>query len=99
MIIADIRLPDMTGYELLLKLMELMDRVPLILMSGFGYDPGPFHRQRPPGRPASQGDPLQALPPGTTAGDRRDHSGRPRQRVARIVVDRMSTLSYLLAIP
>lgn len=39
-IIADIRLPDMTGYELLLKLMELMDRVPLILMSGFGWDPG-----------------------------------------------------------
>jgi len=39
-IIADIRLPDMTGYELLLKLMELMDRVPLILMSTFGWDPG-----------------------------------------------------------
>ena len=39
-IIADIRLPDMTGYELLLKLMELMDRVPLILMSSFGWDPG-----------------------------------------------------------
>ena len=39
-IIADIRLPDMSGYELLLKLKELMDPVPLILMSGFGYDPG-----------------------------------------------------------
>ncbi|MCU0959570.1 MAG: response regulator [Pirellulaceae bacterium] len=39
-IIADIRLPDMTGYELMLKLMELMDRVPLILMSSFGWDPG-----------------------------------------------------------
>ena len=39
-IIADIRLPDMTGYELLLKLMEIMDRVPLILMSSFGWDPG-----------------------------------------------------------
>ncbi len=39
-IIADIRLPDMTGYELLLKLMEMMDRVPLILMSSFGWDPG-----------------------------------------------------------
>jgi len=39
-IIADIRLPDMTGYELLLKLGEHMDRVPLILMSGFGWDPG-----------------------------------------------------------
>ncbi len=39
-IIADIRLPDMTGYELLLKLMEIMERVPLILMSSFGWDPG-----------------------------------------------------------
>ena len=39
-IIADIRLPDMTGYELLLKLMDLMDHVPLILMSSFGWDPG-----------------------------------------------------------
>lgn len=39
-IIADIRLPDMTGYELLLKLGEHMDRVPLVLMSGFGWDPG-----------------------------------------------------------
>ena len=39
-IIADIRLPDMTGYQLLLKLQELMDPVPLILMTGFGYDPG-----------------------------------------------------------
>lgn len=38
-IIADIRLPDLCGYELLLKLQELMKRVPLILMTGFGYDP------------------------------------------------------------
>jgi two-component system, sensor histidine kinase SagS len=39
-IIADIRLPDMNGYELLLKLKTLMDPVPMILMTGFGYDPG-----------------------------------------------------------
>lgn len=39
-IIADIRLPDVTGYELLLKLKEHMPVVPLILMSGFGWDPG-----------------------------------------------------------
>jgi len=39
-IIADIRLPDMIGYELLLKLKEIMPVVPLILMSGFGWDPG-----------------------------------------------------------
>jgi len=39
-ILADVRLPDMNGYELLLKIRELMDDVPLILMTGFGYDPG-----------------------------------------------------------
>ena len=39
-VIADIRLPDFSGYELLVKLGELLDHVPLILMSGFGYDPG-----------------------------------------------------------
>jgi CheY-like chemotaxis protein len=38
-IIADVSLPDYTGYELLLKLKELMDTVPLALMTGFGYDP------------------------------------------------------------
>lgn len=39
-IISDIRLPDMTGYEFLLKLQERMERPPLILMTGFGWDPG-----------------------------------------------------------
>lgn len=39
-IIADIRLPDMNGYELLLHLQESMESVPLVLMTGFGYDPG-----------------------------------------------------------
>ncbi len=39
-IIVDIRLPDMTGYELLVKLQEIIDPVPLVLMTGFGYDPG-----------------------------------------------------------
>ncbi|MEM8865888.1 MAG: response regulator [Planctomycetota bacterium] len=39
-IIADIRLPDMSGYELLLKLHEMEENAPLILMTGFGYDPG-----------------------------------------------------------
>ncbi len=38
-IIADIRLPDLCGYELLLKLQDLMKHVPLILMTGYGYDP------------------------------------------------------------
>jgi CheY-like chemotaxis protein len=39
-IIADIRLPDMNGYELMLKFKDLMGVVPLVLMTGFGYDPG-----------------------------------------------------------
>ena len=40
-VIADIRLPDMSGFDLLLKLNELYEeQSPLILMTGFGYDPG-----------------------------------------------------------
>ena len=39
-IIADIRLPDVNGFELLVKLQEILDPVPLVLMTGFGYDPG-----------------------------------------------------------
>jgi len=39
-VIADIRLPDMGGHEMLLKLKQLEQPVPLILMTGFGYDPG-----------------------------------------------------------
>jgi len=41
-IIADIRMPDCNGYQFLLKLRTMMDvdPVPLILMTGFGYDPG-----------------------------------------------------------
>lgn len=39
-IICDLRLPDMSAYGLLCKLQEFMDSVPLVLMSGYGYDPG-----------------------------------------------------------
>ena len=39
-IIADINLPDMTGYDLYMKLKEFIDPIPLVLMKGFGYDPG-----------------------------------------------------------
>ncbi len=39
-IISDIRLPDMSGHQLLLRLQDLLDPVPLVLMTGFGYDPG-----------------------------------------------------------
>ena len=30
----------MTGYEFMLKLQEVMDPAPLVLMTGFGWDPG-----------------------------------------------------------
>ncbi|MDY0166767.1 MAG: response regulator [Thermoguttaceae bacterium] len=39
-IIADIRLPDMKGYDFMIRLQEIIDPVPLVLMTGFGYDPG-----------------------------------------------------------
>ena len=39
-IISDIRLPDMSGYQLFLRLSEILDHVPMVLMTGFGYDPG-----------------------------------------------------------
>lgn len=39
-IISDIKLPDVSGYQLMLRLGKIMDRVPMILMTGFGYDPG-----------------------------------------------------------
>jgi two-component system, sensor histidine kinase SagS len=38
-IISDIHLPDINGYDFMLKLKEIMDPVPLVLMTGFGYDP------------------------------------------------------------
>lgn len=39
-VISDIRLPDFSGYQLLLRLQPLMTQVPMVLMTGFGYDPG-----------------------------------------------------------
>jgi CheY-like chemotaxis protein len=39
-IIADIRLPDMSGHEFMIKLKAVLEHVPLILMTGYGYDPG-----------------------------------------------------------
>jgi CheY-like chemotaxis protein len=39
-IIADIKLPDYSGYQLMVRLQKLMDHVPMALMTGFGYDPG-----------------------------------------------------------
>ncbi len=39
-VISDIRLPDMTGYDFMVKLQEVMESAPLVLMTGFGWDPG-----------------------------------------------------------
>ena len=41
-VLADIRLPDISGYDFLLQLRDIMqvEPLPLILMTGFGYDPG-----------------------------------------------------------
>ncbi|MEQ9409428.1 MAG: response regulator [Fuerstiella sp.] len=39
-VLTDIRLPDMNGYECFCQLQEIDDRLPIILMTGFGYDAG-----------------------------------------------------------
>jgi DNA-binding NtrC family response regulator len=36
---VDIRLPDLDGYETFKRLREVQPGVPIILMTGFGYDP------------------------------------------------------------
>ena len=38
-VIIDIRLPDKNGYECFSGLREIHDHLPVILMTGFGYDP------------------------------------------------------------
>ena len=38
--IADIRLPDMGGSEIYRRLKEVSPQLPVMLMTGFGYDPG-----------------------------------------------------------
>lgn len=39
-VIADIRLPDMNGYDCFVQLRNINEHLPVILMTGFGYDPG-----------------------------------------------------------
>jgi two-component system, sensor histidine kinase SagS len=39
LVLADIRLPDMTGYDCFRQLRESQANLPVILMTGFGYDP------------------------------------------------------------
>ncbi|MDZ4686989.1 MAG: response regulator [Planctomycetaceae bacterium] len=38
-VILDIRLPDMTGYDCFVRIREVHEHLPVILMTGFGYDP------------------------------------------------------------
>jgi two-component system, sensor histidine kinase SagS len=38
-VIADIRLPDMTGFECFYQIKQIHEHLPVILMTGFGYDP------------------------------------------------------------
>ena len=38
-VLADIRLPDMTGYDCFCELRRIHEHMPIILMTGFGYDP------------------------------------------------------------
>lgn len=39
LVLADVRLPDMSGYDCFCKVRGILDDVPVILMTGFGYDP------------------------------------------------------------
>ncbi|RMF38758.1 MAG: response regulator [Planctomycetota bacterium] len=39
-VIASIKLPDYSGYQLMLRLKQITDPVPIALMTGFGWDPG-----------------------------------------------------------
>ena len=78
-IIADIRLPDMSGYELLLKLKEMMEVGAAGADDRLRLRPGPFDRQGPPGRLA--GGALQAVPARPVAGNGRAARDRqPRSR-------------------
>lgn len=38
-VISDVKLPDLNGFEVFLAARERFPRVPVILMTGFGYDP------------------------------------------------------------
>lgn len=39
-VISALNLPDYSGYQLMLRLQQLTEVVPMALMTGFGYDPG-----------------------------------------------------------
>jgi len=39
LLLTDIAMPDMDGYELYSRARELKENLPIIMMTGFGYDP------------------------------------------------------------
>ncbi len=39
LVISDIAMPDMDGYELYSQIKNFDDTIPVIMMTGFGYDP------------------------------------------------------------
>ncbi len=39
-VISAINLPDYSGYQLMVRLQKIVEPVPMILMTGFGWDPG-----------------------------------------------------------
>ena len=82
MVIADIRLPDMTGYEFMLKLQEIMETAPLVLMTGFGWDPG--HSIVKARQAGLAGGALQAVPSRPTAERRGTDYQLPATRAARV---------------
>ncbi|MFC1898019.1 response regulator [Candidatus Cloacimonadota bacterium] len=40
LLLTDIAMPDMDGYELFSRAKEYDENLPIIMMTGFGYDPG-----------------------------------------------------------
>ena len=77
-VIADIRLPDMTGYEFLLKLQEIMDNGTAGADDGLRVGSRPFDRQGPAGRSANGA--LQAVPAGPVAQGHGANHPRPGGR-------------------
>lgn len=39
LVLTDIAMPDMDGYELFWRIKDYDDKLPVIMMTGFGYDP------------------------------------------------------------
>jgi DNA-binding NtrC family response regulator len=39
LVVTDIAMPDMDGYELFWRIKDYDENIPVIMMTGFGYDP------------------------------------------------------------